>query len=153
MCCCGKPVVNGEMGYSHNGKTFGKHPPNAPDYDANETLLFDEPGRCGGVDSHAYHFRVTKQRYKRYFLLVRHGGGDERIEIHGQFPIELLENLDSNQRYWFLQSLYYTVKYKMNRVEREADAKWELAALEKRIKVRRRKSGTVVERLKRVVEV
>ena len=45
MCCCGKPVINGEMGYKwqpeHSPIVRQPAPPALQDGDA---LLYDEPG-------------------------------------------------------------------------------------------------------------
>jgi hypothetical protein len=82
MCCCGKPTINGELGYRWNNPNAEPmiHPVNAPDVSEGETILYDEPGRCGGIDSHSFHYRVTKL-HGSLFLLVRHGAGDERIRL------------------------------------------------------------------------
>ncbi len=72
-------------------------------------LLYDEPGRCGGMDSHRHHFRVT-QWHGSMYLLVQHGEGDERIRLHenAQF-VALLAAMDSTARYWTLAAMYYTL--------------------------------------------
>lgn len=100
MCCCGKPTINGELGYRWNQPDGAPsiYPVNPPTLGDNDVLLFDEPGRCGGLDAHSHHFRVV--RYCGLSLLVRHGGGDERIRISSTPTlIETLTALDSNARY------------------------------------------------------
>lgn len=72
MCCCAKPNVNGELGYSWDGKNVSTRPVAAPTITDRDTLLFDEPGRCGGMDSHCHHYRLVKDI--GISLLVRHGG-------------------------------------------------------------------------------
>jgi len=106
MCCCAKPNVNGEPGYSWDGKQVGVHPVNPPTLQEGDRLLFDEPGRCGGMDSHCHHYRIVGERT----LLVKHGGGEERIRLSlpgGKFPFRGFETMDSNMRYWLLNAIYH----------------------------------------------
>jgi hypothetical protein len=80
MCCCGKPSINGQPNaYSWDGKSYSTRAPNAPDLMEGDELIYDLPGRCGGMDSHCHHLRLVKARFGGYALLVRHGGGDERL--------------------------------------------------------------------------
>lgn len=106
MCCCGTPVVNGQPGYKWNfNDNPTVHPQNAPVLNDDEQLLRDEPGRCGGLDSHSHHYRLAKS-YGSLILLVRHGAGDERLRLSG--PLEsVLTQLDSTDCYWALNALYH----------------------------------------------
>ena len=107
MCCCGKPNVNGTPGaYSWDGMTWSTRQPSPPDMRDGDVLLYDEPGRCGGLDCHAYHFRLVKAG-AYHDVLVRHGGGDERFSLcgTGRLMVPSLEALDSNGRYWLLHTL------------------------------------------------
>lgn len=138
MCCCDKPTINGEPGCK---MTFESSPsvytPNPPDLQDGDVLLFDEPGRCGGSDSHAYHFRVTVD-CGRVFLLVRHGGGDERMEFGWKkTTLPALESLDSNARYWLLCAAYHGMKDRVEKAVEDVEYKWRSAAAEKRIKTRK----------------
>src|SRR5688572_9405566 len=100
MCMCGKPTINGEPGYSWDGKSIGVRPVDPPALADGDVLVYDGPGRCGGLDCHSHHFRLVMDS-GRAFLLVQHGGGDERIQLgsvhrtamaHG-----LWDALDENQ--------------------------------------------------------
>ena len=97
-------------------------------------MLYDEPGRCGGMDSHSHHFRVVRDI--GLDLLVRHGGGEERVRLSG--PIEAgLQALDSDARYWLLCAIYHAHHDgERDATDRERD-KWQRAAAEKRIKTRK----------------
>lgn len=139
MCCCGTPVINGQFGYRwQSDDAPGVRPVNPPDVKQGETIIYDEPGRCGGLDSHCHHYRVT-QHYSSVFLLVRHGGGDERLSFGGcdRVLLRSLAALDSNNRYWMLNALYHAAS-DYARVARQKERNvWQVAAMEKRIKVRK----------------
>ncbi len=105
MCCCAKPNINGEAGYSWDGKNIGTREPDPPSLQDGDVLLFDEPGRCGGMDSHCHHYRLVKLG-GFVMLLVRHGGGEERIDV--SFPRGFsIGAMDSNTRYWILNAIYH----------------------------------------------
>lgn len=46
-----------------------------PKIEEGETIIFDEPGRCGGIDSHCHHYQLVKSNCGTISLLVRHGAG------------------------------------------------------------------------------
>lgn len=104
MCCCATPNTNGTLGYSWDGKSIGTCPIDAPALDERDILLFDEPGRCGGMDSHCHHYRLVKKTGTE--LLVKHGGGEERIRVSLPRGFSL-EAMDSNTRYWLLNAIYH----------------------------------------------
>ncbi len=145
MCMCGKPTINGEPGYSWDGKTHGTRPVAPPDLEEGDELLYDEPGRCGGLDSHCHHLRVVKARYGGFKLRVRHGGGDEQISLGStRMAIDALAALDSNGRYWLLLRLYHVQSDAASRAIERCDSSWRKAAAEKRIKTRRIRTGVKV---------
>lgn len=146
MCCCGKPTINGQPGYSWDGKSFSTRPVSPPDLAEGEKLIYDEPGRCGGIDCHSHHFRVVKGRYSGHLLLVRHGGGDERIGFGctGDLMLPSLDQLDSNARYWLLHTIYSTHDQTQRETRDSLNAKWRQAAADGRIRTRKNRSrGTV----------
>jgi len=143
MCCCGKPVVNGEPGYkwNFNDKPGVRRvdPPSLTDHD---TLIRDEPGRCGGIDSHCHHYRLVKS-YGSLMLLVRHGGGDERLHLSG--PLESVFNrLDSTDCYWALNAIYHSYSEGRRLGSEHSTATWRKAAAEKRIRTRKQRGGDSV---------
>ena len=138
MCCCGTPTINGEPGYRWQPADKPSIRPVAPPtLGESDTLTYDEPGRCGGQDSHCHHYRVVGGPVFPS-LLVRHGGGEERIRLsNGRAVLTALGALDSNGRYWLLNALYHAVD-DARRAGREAEAaRWRTAAAEKRITVRK----------------
>lgn len=146
MCCCGRPTINGEPGaYSWDGKTRGTRPPNPPDLREGDELLYDEPGRCGGIDAHSHHFRLVKGRYG-YALLVRHGGGDDSFDlgITAKLCLGSLASLDSNARYWLMHTIYSTWRDATGLAASRSNAEWRIAAAENRIRTRKRRGTNTV---------
>lgn len=147
---CKQPTINGQPGYSWNGEeshTLRVLPPSIPE---GATLLFDEPGRCGhGIDSHCHHFRVYELRGHRY-CVVRHGGGEQTYPMRDGF--RCIDAMDSDGRYWLLQATYHTIESAMRDAARDVRQLWELATIQKRVKVRRRGGRTRIEFLPAVAE-
>lgn len=139
MCCCGSPNVNGTPnGYSWDGKTRITRQPAPPALRDGDELLHDEAGRCGGLDCHSHHFRLVKS-HGSYDVLVRHGGGDERLSLGcvGRLLVPSFDALDSNGRFWLMHTLY-SAREDAQRVTAEKVAhEWRTAAVEKRIKTRK----------------
>ncbi len=147
MCCCGKPTRNGEQGYRWNnpdGPT-SIYPVNPPELQDGDVLLHDEVGRCGGLDSHSFHYRVVRPRNGGLDLLVRHGGGNERIRLSGaKMFVVVLASLDSTNRYWVLNTLYHAQSDAAREARGREAERWRTAAAQKRIKVRRQRgTGSV----------
>lgn len=139
MCMCDKPNVNGTPNaYSWDGKNRSTYQPFPPVLLDRDELLYDEPGRCGGLDCHAHHFRLVKTSYT-YDVLVRHGGGQERFSIGvvGRLLVPSLASLDSNGRYWLLHTLYSVREDTRRAAEDMVSFRWRTAAAEKRIKTRK----------------
>jgi hypothetical protein len=143
MCCCGTPVVNGEPGYKWQfNDTPGVRPVNAPSLNENDQLLRDEPGRCGGLDSHSHHYRLVKSSGS-LMLLVRHGGGDERLRLSG--PLEtVFDHLDSTHCYWALNAIYHAYSDGKQSGSKHTADNWRRAAAEKRIKTRKQRGSDSV---------
>lgn len=108
--------------------------PNPPETD--RAILYDEPGRCGGQDSHCHHYRVVGAPFAS--LLVRHGGGDEEVRLsNAKGILAALARLDSTGRYWLLNAIYHGyAEGKRQGHDREAQ-RWRRAAAEHRIRVRK----------------
>jgi hypothetical protein len=147
MCYCDKPTVNGEPGTRMTFESApGIYQPNPPDFTANETLVYDEPGRCGGIDSHSHHYRLCETR-GRYYLRVRHGGGDDAVplSLYGNGLKEAIAALDSNARYWLFNTIYSAHREAEKRGAELEDYRWRLAAAQKRIKTRKQPGQGLVK--------
>lgn len=139
MCCCGKPNKNGEPGYSWDGKSFSTRQVDPPDMEESDTLLHDEPGRCGGLDSHCHHLRLVRRRYDGLTLLVRHGGGDECLTLRDYNATleKTLAAMDSDSRYWALLAILRTAKERSLLARSEESLCWRTAIAEGRVKRRK----------------
>lgn len=139
MCACGQPTINGQPGYRWQPTDSPIRRPVDPPA-TTEDILYDEPGRCGGQDSHCHHYRIVGTARGLQFptLLVRHGGGDESIRLsNGKAVLAALGMLDSNGRYWLLNALYHAANDAKRSGRDTERARWHRAAAEKRIKVRK----------------
>jgi hypothetical protein len=139
MCCCSKPNVNGTPnGYSWDGKSHTTRAPAPPALRDGDEVLYDEPGRCGGLDCHAHHFQLVKT-YGGHDVLVRHGGGDVRFSLGvvGRLLVPSFASLDSNGRYWLMHTLYSTREDAVRSAEDVVASRWRVAAANKRIKTRK----------------
>lgn len=146
MCTCAKPTRNDEPGGYGTAHR-------APDLQPNDKLIYDECGRCrpqvngtGSTDCHSHHFRLV-DAFGCTCLLVRHGGGDERINLGGKHRriVELLEPMDSDRRYLMLHALY-SVHREATTTAREAECnRWRQAAAEKRIKTQKVRNQNLVK--------
>ncbi len=144
MCCCGKPVINGEVGYKWQPNDAPSvRPVHAPELRERDMLLFDEPGRCGGLDAHSHHYRLVKSG-PWLELLVRHGGGEESFKLSDyKTLLPALQALDSNARYWVFHALYYAHIESARFATSKSDSYWKQAAAEGRIKTRKVRGRTV----------
>lgn len=111
------------------------------------TIIFDEHGRVlhhgnnFGVDYRSHWF-VLIQEGTHYALLVRHGAGDERINLgyksHVGPVIDSFATLDSDKRYCALYCLFDLYKdTKKNATDRTASY-YQMAFLEGRMKRKKR---------------
>ncbi len=163
MCMClhatGKNNVNGQPGYSWNDGRLSTRPVDPPAVGEGDTIVYDEPGRCGdGTDSHCHHYRLVRHDQgsdlfkpdPRYAILVRHGGGDERVDLPRHDPgmkrlILALEAMDSDGRYWTLNTLRRISSDSADAARQEERTRWATAAAEKRIKLKIRKGRVTVD--------
>ena len=146
MCMCGKPNVNGTPGaYSWDGKVWSTRQPSPPDLAEGETLVYDEPGRCGGIDAHSHHFRLVKDRSSGFTILVLHGGGIDRVSLRrASTVLKSMESMDSDARYWLLHTLYSVHSDATQNATNRSNWDWQHAAAEGRIKTRKRRGANLV---------
>jgi len=139
MCRCGKPTINGEPdAYSWDGRVFSTRQADPPKMVRRDQLIFDEAGRCAGMDAHAYHFRLVKN-HDHLFLLVKHGAGQEVIHLPGTANLILpaLYVMDSNARFWMFRTIHGANRDGFYEGSTWRDLYWTKAAVDGRIRVRK----------------
>lgn len=151
VCCCGQPIINGQFGYRWKpSDTPSIRRPYPPDTGAS-AVLYDEPGRCGGLDAHCHHYRVTQDHGSTY-LHVQHGGGHETVRLSATPNfLAILEGMDSTARYWTLHAIYHAYADGLRRGHSESTEQYKTAFLEGRLKKRKRNHCYRVEVLPRIV--
>jgi len=146
MCCCGKPTVNGQPGYKWQPQDPPRvRPVDPPTLRVDDTILYDEPGRCGGLDSHCHHYRLV-DHFGRIMLVVKHGGGVERFRVSAtEALLQTLASVDTHARYWFLNAIYHAHNDGERKAGLATEARWRRAAAEKRIRTRKQRGRDVVQ--------
>ena len=146
MCCCGKPTINGELGYKWQPNDAPSvRQPHPPEFQEHDELLYDEPGRCGGLDCHSHHYRLVSSS-GMLVLVVSHGGGDERVNLSStKALLESFKALDSTARYWMLHCIYHAYRHGKERGSSDTNLYWRTAAAEGRIKTRKLRGHDVVK--------
>ena len=139
MCCCEKPTINGQDGYSWDGKNISRYPAIPPDLKEGDALIFDLPGRCGGLDCHSYHYRVVIHNGSDS-LLVCHGAGQERIDyLFGL--VDSLKMLNNDSRFWICNAIFHASSAAGIKSREEERRYWKSAIAKKRIKTSRKKGN------------
>jgi hypothetical protein len=149
MCCCGKNNVNGQPGYSWDGRSVGVHAITAPEVDAGDEILIDEPGRCDkvrGLDCHCHHFALVKSPGNGRYIACRHGGGTVCYELPHRAGIDFVfAGLDSDGRYWLMYAIWTAASKAAKESRANTERTWAEAVAEKRTKIRRRHGRRYVE--------
>lgn len=123
-------------------------PSNAPALAEDDTIVFDEPGRIirrkpegnYDVDCRSHWFRLVKN-FGGWFLLVRHGAGDERIRLGYRMDDTLLELLPSDARYRLLWQIMETYHDGVAHGTSATESQYRLAFVDGRLKKRKVKDG------------
>jgi len=137
-----KPTLNSETNYGGDGTGAGWR---APAIREGETIVYDEEGRCspqvngkGGIDFHSHHFRVFKSGGSSYRFAVKHGGGEESFtDYNTTRMVDIMAGMDSDSRFLTLHALFDQRGQGESMGRNENEAKWRLAAADKRIKTRK----------------
>jgi hypothetical protein len=116
-----------------------------PTTEEGDKVLFSEHGRgLDGTDYRSHWLMLVKQQFGRYALLVKHGGGQERIQLGSLHHyrgrpriIEALTAMDSDSRYLMLYTFYdIHTQSRRNENARTADT-YKRAFVEGRLKKRK----------------
>lgn len=121
----------------------------APALKHGDVIMYDEPGRIvsrtpenrpgDGVDYRSHWYRLIKPAFGPWTLLVRHGGGDERVELgydYNNFPA-IFDPLTSNARYLLMNQLMLTHRAGENEGRDKTTYRYKKAFAEGRLKKRK----------------
>lgn len=138
-------------------RNWGAEPERAPKLAEGDVLMYCEHGRIlyrrpedrtnrQGTDCRSHWFRVVKNG-GMFTLLVRHGGGEERVNLgydYRNFPA-ILDPLDSDARYWLLW-IILDVHQKAERDESaRAARRYQQAFVEGRLRKRKQRGSDSVK--------
>ena len=129
----------------NTSRDWSTDPRRAPDIEDTDSLMYDEPGRImDNIDHRSHWYRFVMDRSNAGVLLVKHGGGQERINLRYCFPnkarrlVAAMVNMPSDDRYAFLSTIYDAHSEATIRTEERTRRDWVHAFLDKRIKKQRR---------------
>jgi len=91
-------------------ENWGAEQSRQPTLKDDDTLLYSEHGRVlNNVCYRSHWFKLVKAQYGPTALLVKHGGGEERIENYNlDLLLPALEKVESDNRYRLLYAVYRT---------------------------------------------
>jgi len=122
-------------------RNYGADPWREPKPEEGDTVIFTECGRVLDKTCYrAYWLMLVKCQYGGHALLVKHGGGEERINLFsaGRYRVpETLAALDSDARYLMLFQLYWIHTEARRSGEAKARAELTTAFVEGRLKKRK----------------
>lgn len=129
--------------------TWQNDPLRAPALREGDEIKYDEPGRIiyrtadkrpgDGIDYRSHWYRLIKPRFGPWTLLVRHGGGDERLELgydYNNFPA-IFDPLTPDARYLLMNQLMLTHRAGEDKGRSTTTEKYQTAFVEGRLKKRK----------------
>jgi hypothetical protein len=133
---------------------YGAETWRAPAAVADETILFDEPGRvlptrnphCD-TDYRAYYLRLVKDQYGQTCLRIRHGAGEERYTLgtRANALATALAKLDSDERYSVLFAAYDLARDAATFASNDTAHEYRTAFVDGRLKKRKRRGQQEVK--------
>ena len=122
-------------------KNYGAEPWREPKPEEGDTVIFSEHGRVLDNTCYRSHWlMLVKCQYGGHALLVKHGGGEERINLFsaGRYRVpDSLALLDSDFRYLMLYQLFRIHTEAKRNGEKQARADMTMAFVEGRLKKRK----------------
>lgn len=121
-----------------------------PTIPEDEAIIFDEPGRVlpplkgdhGGTCCRSHHFVVTRPRFGRPTLRVKHGGGEESWPLGwDQRAVDGLDKLPSDERYRLLWVIMDAHKDSARQAAEQTARRYEQAFVDGRLKKRKRRGS------------
>ena len=132
----------------YDPENYGSEPWREPKPEEGDTVIFSEFGRVlDKTDCRSHWFMMVKVRIGGYNLLVKHGGGQERIELgylHSYHRtgetsriIRAMEDMDTDARYLMLYTFFDVAKDARRRERDKVTAELTSAFVEGRLKKRK----------------
>jgi hypothetical protein len=131
-------------------KNWGADPRRAPTLQEGDELLYDECGRVHekgtwgnsancGIDYRSHYFRIVKAQYGGCWLLVKHGGGEERIQLdYNVHHVKLIfDLLCSDRRYLLMHMLHSVHREALKQGQDDTARHYQKAFIEGRLKKRK----------------
>jgi len=114
-----------------------------------DSLVFSEHGRViNHIDFRSHWLALVKAEIGGYYLLVKHGGGEERTSVgygHTATGLLALASIDKDQRYLVLYTIMQAHQHAARNAETATRQRYEIAFLEGRLKRRKRNNRYSVE--------
>lgn len=106
-----------------------------------ETVLRSECGRIThNIDYRSHWFILIKSAYTEHILLVRHGGGEERIHLpicNANVLVSAIQSLGSDEAYIVMHQLFDIWQHSKRAGRDEATRRFQNAFIDGRLKKRR----------------
>lgn len=127
-------------------RNWGAEPWRAPAIGKDDALIFSECGRVlDNVDYRSHWFVLTKC-HSFYFLLVKHGGGEERLQIGWSDRLaQALAAVDSDNRYLLMHTMHKINSSAKQYAWDNANATYKKAFAEGRLKKRKVRGQAAVK--------
>lgn len=126
-----------------------------PTIQKDDTVIYSEHGRVVNNTCFRSHWVVlVKQQFGGYALLVKHGAGEERIQLGYDYHltwVKALEGLDSDMRYLCLYTIYTAHSEAKREGAHNAANRYATAFLEGRLKRRKRNHRYYCEILPKIM--
>lgn len=112
-----------------------------PTVEMDEIMLRSEHGRIThNVDYRSHWFILVKSGHHSYVVVVKHGGGEERVQlprVNGDVVAKIICSLDSDEAYLLMHKLYDIHKDAANEARDKTAQKYKSAFVEGRLKKRK----------------
>lgn len=137
------------IAHEQRTSTWQNDPNRAPALLEGDQIMYDEPGRIiyrtaekkpgDGTDYRSHWYRLIKPRFGPWTLLVRHGGGDERVELgydYNNFPA-IFDPLTPDARYLLMNQLMLTHRAGHDNGRAQTTQRYKEAFVEGRLRKRK----------------
>jgi hypothetical protein len=128
---------------------WGANPLRQPAEGELDTVLFSEHGRIiGKIDYRSHWYKLVKPKYGEMALLVKHGGGEERLPLghcNGDAIARICGILSPDDRYLLLSSFLHIDHESRSKSRRETAAEYQKAFADGKLKKRKVRGADAVK--------